>query len=154
MAVAAVALSVMYQEPATADDRTESLTGPVEVLSGDTLRVGGTRVRLVGVRAPAKGVGCSLRGAPFDCARIAMTALMDLVAGATVACDDVRKAEDGAVVARCRANGYDLSEGMTYTGWARAWPRTGNRYRGFEDEARARRHGLWRDGVEPPAGWR
>ena len=133
------------------------LIGRPAVESGDTLRFGAVRVRLAGIEAPHAGSDCTLAGAPFDCARIAATALMDLTVGAAVQCRPVDAGADeppgGVVVARCEADGYDLSEGMTYTGWARAWPAETSIYRIFETRARAQRHGLWRAGISPPGSW-
>jgi endonuclease YncB( thermonuclease family) len=91
-------------------------------------------------------------GAPFDCARIAATALMDLTAGAEVRCGAPTNVGD-VIEARCSAGGYDLAEGMTYTGWASARPGADNPYRIFEQQARARGHGLWRPGYAPPPDW-
>ncbi len=153
--VAGTCLLTLPIEASAGEDQAiaEAPVGNVAVLTGDTLRLGGKEVRLVGIEAPAAGAGCRLHGAPFDCARIAATALTDLTAGADVECEPAGRTPQGDIVARCMAGGYDLAEGMTYTGWARAWPREGNRYRGFENLARNRGHGLWRDGLTPPALW-
>lgn len=140
--------AMLFPQAASAAD----LAGHPVIESGDTLRFGDVRVRLTGIEAPRAGAGCSRQGAPFDCARISTTALMDLTAGAVVRCFRL-VARDGGVMARCEAGGYDLSEGMTYTGWARAWPRDDNPYRSFETQARARGHGLWRAGFSPPDVW-
>jgi endonuclease YncB( thermonuclease family) len=139
---------------AGADETAAVFAGRPVVVSGDTLRIGSVRLRLAGIEAPDGDTGCTRGGAPFDCGRIAATALLDLTAGAEVRCREVAQSPGGGIVARCEAGGYDLSEGMTYTGWARAWPRDGNRYRAFEDHARERGHGLWRNGFTPPVAWR
>ncbi|MDA0230816.1 MAG: hypothetical protein O3B21_11600 [Proteobacteria bacterium] len=123
----------------------DDLTGPPEVLDGQTLSVDGRRLRLEGITAPPLGTRCQLRGNEHDCGRISTTALMDLTAGATVTCirREIRAA-DGSRFARCRAGGYDLSEGMVYTGWAEADGTQMTRYAALEVAARQARRGMWR----------
>ena len=123
----------------------DDLSSAAEVIDGETLIVAGHRLRLEGIKAPAPGTRCTLRGNDHNCGRISTTALMDLTAGASVTCrrrDAV--AEDGSRYARCRAGGYDLSEGMVYTGWAEADGTQMSRYAGFEAEARSAPRGMWR----------
>jgi endonuclease YncB( thermonuclease family) len=150
-AAACAFLAVVSPSPARAD--AAQLVGHPTVEAGDALRFGDLLVRLAGIEAPPTGAECSRAGASFDCARISATALMDLVAGTEVRCRQTGRLPAGDTVARCRAGGYDLSEGMAYTGWARAWPREDNVYRQHEDYARQHGHGLWRSGVAPPSDW-
>ncbi len=121
------------------------LSGPPEVIDGETLNVAGHRLRLEGIKAPAPGTRCLVRGNEHNCGRISATALMDLTAGASVTCrrhDAV--AADGSRYACCRAGGYDLSEGMVYTGWAEADGAQMSRYASFEADARRAPRGMWR----------
>ena len=142
------------------------VTGPPRVIDGDTLAVQGTVVRLYGIDAPELGQACRIGARAYDCGRIARTALLDLTAGVTVSCKlapasaaDPRPEadpEDGADgrIGRCSADGYDLSEGMAYTGWALALRRVSERYVAFEDRARAARRGLWKGQFIAPWDWR
>ena len=50
----------------------------------------------------------------------------------------------GSTLADCTAAGYDLSEGMVYTGWAMVQPDASDRYGAIEKQARAAKRGLWR----------
>lgn len=123
----------------------DNISGAPEVLDGQTIIVDGRRLRLEGITAPAPGTRCQLRGNEHDCGRISTTALMDLTAGASVTC--IRRetvAMDGSRLARCRAGGYDLSEGMVYTGWAEADIAQMSRYAALETAAREARRGMWR----------
>ncbi len=110
--------------------------GEATVLRGDLLILDGQRHRLAGIEAPAPGQACILRGRTIDCGRIAASQLMDLTAGADVQC---RRRSDGMSV--CTSDGYDLSEGMVHTGWARA---LNDKRRTLELAARAARRGMWR----------
>ncbi|MDP7342421.1 MAG: hypothetical protein QF767_03455 [Alphaproteobacteria bacterium] len=123
----------------------DNLSGSPRVIDGQTLIVDGRRLRLEGIQAPPPGTRCRLRGNDQDCGRISTTALMDLTAGATVTCRPREAvAADGSRYARCRAGGYDLSEGMVYTGWAEADVAQMTRYSDLETEARSARRGMWR----------
>ncbi len=131
--------------PATA----AQLSGEARVEDAATLSIDGHRVRLYGIAAPVPGDMCPLRGTRIDCGHIAATALMDLVAGARVRCE-ILDADPAPPLARCLSDGYDLSEGMVYTGWARPLPGAPANLREAEARAREGRHGLWR-GAFPPA---
>lgn len=115
--------------------------GPARVIDGQTIEVKGQRLRLYGIAAPALESDCEIAGKRLACGRISRSALMDLTAGTTIECEPVVGAADVAV---CRADGYCLSEGMTYTGWARADTAVTDRYLRFEEDARRRHRGLWR----------
>jgi endonuclease YncB( thermonuclease family) len=137
-----------------ADAIPEEVVGTATIVTGDVLEVQGHRVHLFGVDAPEPGQVCRLPHREYDCGRIAATALMDLSAGATVRCVLHRKADDHEFTGLCIADGYDLSEGMAYTGWALALPGEGNRYGAVEESARSARRGLWRGDFVRPWDWR
>jgi endonuclease YncB( thermonuclease family) len=121
------------------------VAGEAEVIDGETLIVVETRLRLEGITTPKPGTQCRLRGKTHDCGRISTTALMDLTAGVEVICRPrAATAPDGTRYALCRAGGYDLSEGMVYTGWAEADRSQKTRYTVIEAEARQARRGMWR----------
>ncbi len=129
----------------------------VTVLSAETIELNGTHYRLVGIDAPEPGQRCWLTSHLYPCDEIARAALMDLVAGsAEVRCEPLNKVPlaDGTIEARCFSEGYDLAEGMTYTGWALADGAAGGPYRAFEAGAREAGRGLWRGRFIPPRDWR
>jgi endonuclease YncB( thermonuclease family) len=130
------------------------VSGPATIIAGDVLEVEGQRIRLAGIDAPEPNQVCRLPHRDYDCGHIAATALMDLTAGATVRCVLHGKADDHAVLGSCSADGYDLSEGMAYTGWALALPGEGGRYRSVEEGARTAGRGLWRGEFVKPWEWR
>lgn len=116
------------------------LSGPFEVVDAGTIAIAGQQVRLYGIRTPAPDAQCAFRQKTIPCGRVARSALLDLTAGARIRCTAVGEDGHGRTTAICRANGYDLSEGMVYTGWARA---VSARYKRFEADSKARRRGLW-----------
>ncbi len=136
-------------EPAQA----KTVSGTARVISGEILEVAGRRLRLAGIDAPEPGQICTWNDRTFDCGKVSATALMDLTAGVPVTCEVL---DDGVPPpARCHTpDGYDLSEGMVYTGWALAFPRQNNPLLEQEEIARKRRHGMWRGRFVPPWEWR
>ena len=117
-----------------------ALAASLVVVDGDTLVIDGRTVELYGIDAPEIGERCARAGVVSDCGVLARAALMDLTAGAAVTCTGVPEAPAKTL---CRANGYDLSEGMVYTGWATALAGEGRDHRALEAEARAAGRGLW-----------
>jgi len=122
----------------------EQIKGKATVIDGETLRVAGQTIRLLGIHAPKRGDKCTLKGRLIDCGHISATALMDLTAGAKVSCQIIATRKDGRLLGRCHAANYDLSEGMVHTGWARIASDARTRYRHVETAARTRQRGLWR----------
>lgn len=140
----AAALGSAVVTPGRAD-MSGDVVGSARVIDGQTLELNGQRLRLEGIDAPLPGTRCRLRGAEQDCGRIATTALMDLVAGVEITCRlRAHAAPDGTRYARCEADGYDLSEGMVYAGWAQADLAQMDRYAGLEAASRAAQRGMWR----------
>lgn len=134
----------------------EPVIGTAEILSGETLRVDGKVFRLVGIDAPETGQICKNKvGKSFDCGRIATTGMMDLTVGSNVRCTAIGDTDHSPpVLATCSAGGYDLSEGMVYTGWALADPATGTHYKRYEKQAMTKKHGLWAGTFDAPWIWR
>ncbi len=138
-------LSLLIMAPLVTPAAAEILSGPVKVIDAANLRFGEQLVRLHGIAAPKPGDRCPLRSVTIRCGRIATTALMDLTAGASVECKTHGDPNAmGVYLATCKANGYDLSEGMVYTGWARPVKGAPAHYRKVEAGARKRGRGLWR----------
>ena len=118
---------------------TRVTTRDFKVPDGNHVLINDSRYRLTGIEAPMPGEKCHLRGKLRDCGIIARAALMDLTAGATLVC---RSTGDASY--RCRADGYDLSEGMAYTGWAVTRPGAARRYGAVMRQARRKKRGFWR----------
>ncbi|MBT4045578.1 MAG: hypothetical protein HOK21_01980 [Rhodospirillaceae bacterium] len=123
----------------------ETLSGPIKVIDAGSLRIAGQTIRLRGIATPTPDDRCPFRNVTIACGRVATTALMDLTAGTEVICelpDDSNRSS--TLWATCKAKGYDLSEGMIYTGYARATKSAPAHYRQVEAASRKRKRGLWR----------
>lgn len=146
-----VAAALIHAHAAMAEPSTIGLP---EVVDGETLRVGGKTFRLYGIDAPDIAQTCEIRGRTYNCGRVSMTALMDLVAGVKIRCAPRRNSPGTPAVAHCFAAGYDLSEGMVHTGWALAMPRDGTKYARIEARAKTAKRGLWKGKFTLPWEWR
>lgn len=127
--------------------------GTPQVLSGDLIELGGQRLRLAGIDAPEPDQRCLLRERLYDCGALARAALLDLTAGVEVICRPLAPGPKETVTAHCWAQGYDLSEGMVYTGWALIAPHTDDTYAAQQARARSAGHGLWRGRFVTPWDW-
>lgn len=128
----------------------EPVSGVARVLDGDTLDIGGTRVRLEGIDAPELGQSCSAPGGgTWPCGVTAASALEKLIGNNTIEC--VREGIDkyGRTLAVCRAGGRDLNAEMVRAGLAWAFVRYSQRYVAIEDDARRAARGIWRSATDP-----
>ena len=128
--------------------------GQAVVVDGDTLRVGGERVRLFGVDAPELSQMCGIGTSKAACGQLAAQRLRSRVQGRVLRCTRVDTDRYGRVVARCSVDGADVGRSIVETGWATAYRKYSLDYVGAEQLARARRRGIWALGFQPPDAYR
>lgn len=144
------ALLLLPLHPVSADSKTTA-----KAITGDRIELAGKQYCLAEIDAPEPAQQCTLaNGKPYNCGRIATTALMDLLAGASVQCTPTKKYLNGCALAYCKADGFDLSANMVHTGWALAAPEARGRYTTIEGKAKAGKRGLWRGRFVKPWDWR
>ena len=131
-----------------------TLGGPARVLDGDTLKIGGTRIRIDGIDAPESGQICQRGGRPWRCGDAATAQMDSLVGGRDVTCEDRGTDRYGRTIGLCRAGGRDLGSAMVRAGLAMAYTHFSERYVPEERQARAARRGLWSSDFETPSAWR
>lgn len=136
---------------ATADVRH---AGIPSVIDGDTLDLHGQRIRLWGIDAPESRQLCRRGGQPWRCGQSAALALADRIARRPVLCEVRDTDRWGRLVAVCRQGDDDLSEWMVRGGLALAFRRYATDYVDAEEDARAKRRGLWSGAFAPPWAWR
>ena len=148
-----LALTILFAlTPAAAS--AQMLVGQAEVVDGDTLEVGGERIRLFGVDAPESQQGCTRGGGNWACGREATQQLGSLIAGRSVRCEARDIDAYGRTVAVCRVGSLDLGQAMVQTGHAVAFRRYSTDYVGDEEQARVARRGLWASTFTMPSEWR
>lgn len=131
-----------------------ALSGRARVVDGDTIDVGGARVRLHGVDAPESGQSCVVQGERWPCGRRATRALAGRLGGRTVVCEERDRDRYGRIVAVCQQGGRDINAWLVAEGWALSYRRYSRDYMDEESTARAARKGVWRGEFVAPWDWR
>ena len=115
------------------------------VIDGDTLDLGGERIRLFGMDAPERGQSCG----PLACGKAATDALTDILSAGPVRCTRVNTDRYGRTVARCRAGRLDVNREMVRRGMAWAYRQYSNDYVRDEKAAKKVRLGIWKYRSQP-----
>jgi endonuclease YncB( thermonuclease family) len=133
----------------------QPIVGRAIALDGDSLEIGGERVRLFGIDAPEARQQCrNAEGQQYACGRAATRALAALL-GARASCTLVTHDRYARDVATCTAGGRDLGDAMVRAGHAIEYSRySDGRYAEAEREARAAKRGVWAGTFEEPEAWR
>ena len=107
----------------------ERLTGRVSVIDGDTIDIGDTRIRFVGIDAPESWQRCrqSTRKA-YRCGKEAAFALDSFLAASRPTTCRLIEQEAGhggkRWIGSCfRSDGADVSRWLVRNGWALDWPK-------------------------------
>lgn len=133
----------------------EVISGRAQVIDGDTIEVGGTRIRLEGIDAPESSQQCSSRQTRnWACGASAMRELTALIAGREVHCDGSGLDKYGRVLGICRVGAIELNAEMVRRGLAWAFVRYSRRLVDVEAEARRKRLGVWEADNEPAWNYR
>lgn len=138
-----------------ADSASGMISGRATVVSGDTLRINGNRIRLAGIESPAAAQRCQTSDArTWNCGSSARSALERIVRRRTVTCTPVEANASGTTVANCTANEADIAEALVRNGHVFAASGLFATYGSTEAEARAARIGLWQGDAKHPEEWR
>jgi len=137
--------------PAAAQD----VRGTVRVIDGDTLEVGGTRVRLHGVDAPELDQRCTdPDGVRWRCGAWVTERLRARIGGRAAACAAVTTDRYDRVVATCRVGGEDVGRRLVAGGLALAYRKYSMAYDLDEKRAVISGRGLHAHSLERPAEYR
>lgn len=143
-----VALLFLMSGSAVAD-----VIGKPRVIDGDTIEIGGERIRLYGIDAPEPNQKCTADGREWACGQEAIFALAFEMAEHWVTCTGDDRDTDGQLIAVCTLGPYDLNARIVRGGWALALRRQSMDYVDAENEAREARRGLWKGEFVPPWEW-
>ena len=146
---------ISAQYAAAVVPKRDDISGVPRVIDGDTLDIGGIRVRLFGIDAPEHGQICrdeSNNG--YDCGARASEQINDLISGQAVSCLPRTTDRYGRTVAVCSVAGNDLGRELVSSGWAVACERYSRDYISDENLAHNQRLGLWRGSFERPSEYR
>jgi endonuclease YncB( thermonuclease family) len=133
---------------------TSKLEGRAAALTGDTLRIAGTRVLLDGIEAPEAAQSCQRTNGSWRCGTAAKDALADLVRGRRVTCDILGE-EPAGRRARCYVgDNTDIAEALVRKGHVFADGGFWGSYSSVESEAETQKVGLWAGEAERPQDYR
>lgn len=131
-----------------------ALEGPVRVVDGDTLDLGGAPVRLFGIDAPERAQTCRRDGAEWACGAWSARVLAGLVRSGDVTCRGRDVDRHGRTVAVCHAGGRDIAADLVAAGAAVAYRRYAQDYVATEARARAKGLGVWAGQMALPEEYR
>jgi endonuclease YncB( thermonuclease family) len=144
-----LALSVI--PVAKASDRDRVVVGRALVLDGDSISIGGVRIRIYGIDAPEGAQRCRRPGGvPWSCGAAATEAMRSLTQGRPLRCEGRGLDDYGRLLAVCRADGVDIGAELVRRGLAWAFVRYSNVYVSEEAQARAARRGVFAADNQPP----
>ncbi len=130
------------------------MVGEARIIDGDTVEIGGERIRLHGLDAPESRQTCTVIGEEWRCGESATLALVAETNGQPVTCKGKKRDRYGRLIAVCYAGNDDLNAWMVREGWAVAYRRYSKDYVDEEVEARAASRGVWRGDFMLPWKWR
>lgn len=136
----------------------DTIAGRAEVSDGDTVRIGGVRIRLYGIDAPESGQTCDDEsGRRYLCGTRSADHLATLVGrNGRLSCDVEDIDRYDRPVAECwTLAGISVNAAMVEAGWAVHYVRySDGRYETQEAEARRARVGMWSGKFVMPWEWR
>jgi endonuclease YncB( thermonuclease family) len=144
----ALGVVLMAATPQTA--ARASVEGYARVIDGDTLDVGGERVRLEGIDAPELAQTCPSRFfGKWACGKAAARELHRQVDGRDVSCQSRGTDKYGRTLGVCFVGARDVNAEMVRHGFAWAFRKYSTSYVGEEADARSRHAGIWQAKTQP-----
>ena len=111
--------------------------GKLFVIDGDTVDLGGQRIRLHGIDAPEQDQTCEAGGSgSWACGAWATDQLRNMAEGRLARCVELDQDRYGRIVARCQVSGQDIGAWMVERGMAIAYVRYSQDYVAHESRAR------------------
>ena len=143
-----------HQEEQRAVAPSGDVEGRGTAITGDTLRVGGTTVRLNGIEAPEPDQTCTAAaGSIWECGEEARQALAHVLRGGRVACD-VAGAGEGPESGDCRVGEVNVAAELVRGGHVFAKSGLFAPYANEESDARAKKAGIWAGPATRPSDYR
>jgi len=131
------------------------IEGRAQALTGDTLRIGTTTIRLAGIEAPEAEQRCGQGGRQAKCGATAQQALSRAVGSQRIRCMPEGTDNAGLTLAYCTAGDTDINSELVRKGHVFAEQSLFARYASQEREARSGKVGLWVGGeAERPSAYR
>lgn len=126
------------------------VSGIAGIIDGDSLRVSGVEIRLLGIDAPESAQTCTRIGTSWPCGSEAARKLRNRLRGQTVFCKGHERDVHDRLLARCRVKDLEINRWLVGQGWAVSY----HGYPGEEREARKEKRGIWSGTFISPRDWR
>lgn len=130
------------------------LSGPAVVIDGDTIELGGERIRVDGLDALEMGQTLEINGKRLNGGRFAKTALQRFLTGKRVSCRLESRDRWGRGIGRVYADGTDVAGWMIERGHGAVDPRFSQRHIWKQRRARLAKRGIWNGRFVWPWDWR
>jgi endonuclease YncB( thermonuclease family) len=133
----------------------EIVSGPPCIVDGDTVEIGATKIRLVGIDAPETDQLClDSKGKSWACGVAARDELVRFSDNRDWDCDIAGTDRYGRSLGKCFVEGDDVNKWMVRSGWALSFVRYSREYDQDELAARDAHTGLWSGAFIAPWDWR
>ncbi len=136
-------------------DANGNYVGVADVVEGDVIRFGRTRIMLYGIDTVEPPQVCSIAGRPWECSPATIRQLQTIVAEGQVTCAPVGTPDFfGRILALCDVNGASVNARMVRSGFALVWQDEMPEYLPLQEEARREGIGLWQGTFQAPQEYR
>ena len=115
----------------------------VNVIDGDTIRLGDVKIRFSGIDAPEINQTCVASEGKVACGKISRDLLIEKVTNNKISCTDEGKDFYGRVLGECFVNGESLSSYLVREGFAFAYRKYSNKFIEDEEYAKFNKLGMW-----------
>lgn len=128
------------------------VTGKIRVIDGDTIKLDGESIRLVGMDAPELKQNCyTLQQQEWACGQQAKIFLDQLIKNSDIQCKIFGTDKYSRSLGRCYVDETDIALSLISSGYATA---TGMTYALAEMSARQDKLGIWSGKFQSPSAWR
>ena len=144
----------------------EEISGIPKIIDGDTVHIGGYKIRLEGIDAPEMRQQCKKKyfeisyiisftlNKDYNCGRVSKEKLISKVSGSQIKCISSSKDKYKRYLATCFKNELNLNKWLVRNGYAIAYSRYSKRYISDENFAKENKLGLWQGSFMTPEKWR
>ena len=133
----------------------DTITGKPQVIDGDTVKIDGFSIRLIGIDAPEHNQTCHKQSVIYPCGTASTRALKKMIGSMSIDCHGWQKDIYQRLLATCylskrKPGEQSLNQKMVRAGWAVSY----NDYILDENHAHLKNHGLWSGKFQQPSDWR
>jgi|TARA_B100000029_G_scaffold516737_1_gene633480 endonuclease YncB( thermonuclease family) len=131
------------------------LYGKAVVTDGDSLRISGRRIRLLGIDAPELKQKCINNiGLFYLCGQKSKNVLLRKISSKIIICRFKNTDRYGRVLSVCWVDKININSWLVTNGYAVAYRRYSSAFIKDEMKARSTKKGLWSGEFEMPESWR